>query len=132
MKKWLVLSMCLGSLGLFAQEKELKDFTKIELGVPYKVELIQSKVNKIDAGSKTEKLDISISGGILEIGPGTAGIFDEPIKLYYTKLNAIEIAGAGDIYTASNSVLETEKLAIEASGAAKLKLNIKVEDLKFD
>lgn len=132
MKKWLVLSMCLGSLGLFAQEKELKDFTKIELGVPYKVELIQSKVNKIDAGSKTEKLDISISGGILEIGPGTAGIFDEPIKLYYTKLNAIEIAGAGDIYTASNSVLETEKLAIEASGAAKLKLNIKVEDLKFE
>jgi hypothetical protein len=132
MKKWLILSMCFASMSIFAQEKEVKEFTKIELGMPYKIELIQSKTNKVDAGSKTDKLEISVSGGILEIEQGTAGVFDEPIKVYFTKLNSLEVSGAGEFFTSPNSVIETEKLEVESSGASKLNLNIKVTDFKLE
>ncbi|GAB1447894.1 hypothetical protein MASR2M44_08960 [Bacteroidota bacterium] len=132
MKSISIFSAMLLAGSLYAQEKNVKAFTKLELEAPLKVELIRSTESKIDAGSETEKLGIEVEGNTLSLEMGSMTNIEQPVKVYYTQLEELEINGIGDVRTREGSVIEGASLEIEANGASKLNLNVKVDKLKIE
>lgn len=118
-----------GTMCVYGQTS-LPAFTGIEIDAPFRVQLIHSTVNKAETGSYGSKVELKVEKDILHIENGGIGKdFGEPIKIYFTQLNSVEINSAVEISTDETSEISGEEFRLECNGASKAKLKLAVKKL---
>lgn len=122
----------------FADDKiektyNIDDFTKIYLRGPYEVHLRQSDECKLTIRAKEsyfDKLDVSSSGGFLEIeldGKNYKKTRAIEVYIQFRDLEKLEIEGAVDLQCENQ--INTNNLKLEFEGAGNVELNVKAAKL---
>ncbi|OYT17144.1 MAG: hypothetical protein B7C24_04070 [Bacteroidetes bacterium 4572_77] len=124
-----------GSGNVIKETRELKNFTALDVGGAFNVELIKSTESKIIIETDDNimpTITTKVSGGTLEID-NTRDI-NNPTKLqltiYYQQLEELDISGAADLY--SEDMFIADFLDLDISGAAEITLQIQVNNLDAD
>jgi hypothetical protein len=125
------------STNTFAQNGQVRNvasFDELNLSISGDVYLKQGSTQKveIEASDKLlEKIDTEVKGSALNIKWNEKNVrHSEKIKIYITmtKVNALRIAGSGDIM--ADGLISTDKLELKISGSGDIKLaDVKANDI---
>jgi hypothetical protein len=122
------------STSVWAQkEVELPAFNKIEMDAPIKLKLVHGNATKATHENGLESIKFHVDKKVLTMEYSGEGFpKSEPITIYYTDINSIEMNGAGEIEMEAGSEIKGEAFSLECNGATKAKLNLVVTDAKIE
>ena len=120
-----------GNKNVTTIDYEVNDFTAIDVGAAFKVNLIlaEAPMVRIETDENLhEQITVTVRGGKLTIGSkGISNPTKLDVQIFYTNLTAVDISGAANL-TASNTI-DAKEFLMDISGAAKASLAVEVEQL---
>jgi carbon monoxide dehydrogenase subunit G len=130
--------VCLMLLSAIAQAKvqsetrKLTDFTGIKAGGAFEIFLMQGNTTslKLEANQKMlNKIRTEVKDGILNIYTDGRTEINSPVKIFVTikELKKVDMGGAARLK--GESVFTSGKLVLNTSGAARIELNVKTDEL---
>jgi len=124
-----------GSGHVIKETRELSNFTSIDIGSAFEIELIKSNESKIiietddnimpyiKTNVHAKELDVRHD---VDISNSTK----MSLTIYYRELNELDISGAAELY--SSDVLTTRYLKLDFSGAAEVSLKLDVQSIEAE
>lgn len=129
MKKLSIIMLLISSLGFCQVNKNLGEFTEINVFDRISVELVPSSENKIEIkGDRAGEVEIVNNNGKLKIRMRLKKLLDgEDIsaKLYYTKLESID-ASEGS-YVIGDDAIKQSFIKVNAKEGSEIRLNLDVQ-----
>jgi len=124
-----------GNGNVQTEERPVTSFSKIKIGGAFEVLLRQGDKEEVEIEADENLLELietSVSGNTLTVRNDKNIRKAETLRVYitYTELSKIDISGAVNLK--SNSTITTEKLVVEASGAAEIDMEVDVNKLVMD
>jgi hypothetical protein len=134
-----LMIFCLTNAPIFAQrgeDREITDFDRIDISGHFDIYLKKGDKAAIRVESREMDLDeisTKVSGSTLRIESTRRNFRDGQkgiIYITFTALRDIDMSGAGNIM--SESLITSEDLKVELSGAGNIELEVEVKNLDLD
>jgi hypothetical protein len=121
-----------GSGKIIKETRELSNFTAIDIGSAFEIELIKSNETKIIIETDDNVMPyIKTNVHAKELKVNLSAEINNPTKLsliiYYKEVNDLDISGAAELY--SSDVLTTTYLNLDFSGASDVSLKLDVQSI---
>lgn len=123
-----------GSGNIITETRNIADFSKIDVGGVFEVEIVAQKDFSVQIEADDNLLqyiETEVSGDTLEIKTNKRISSKNPIRVKVSAPNieSLEVSGASKVSLAN---LKNESLNVDASGASKLKVDGETKDLTID
>ncbi len=124
-----------GSGHTIKETRKLPNFTSIDIGSAFEIELIKSNETKIIIETDDNIMPfIKTNVHAKELKVNLSQDINNPTKLsltiYYKEVNDLDISGAAELY--SSDVLTTRYLKLDFSGASEVSLKLDVESIEAE
>ena len=113
------------------QNKSLSDFTQVEAGQVFDIQLFTADRHSIYIEPPYENdVMAEVSNGVLHLSASKKGTGVIKVKLYFKELKGVQLSGAAGV--SNNDTLISPQFSIHTSGAAKVKMILKSDIIKVD